>query len=399
MGRKSGKVSLRRLVLVVASVSAVVLVAAVIFAWPSISAQYKAAVALSSVIETPLTPFFEDITDAPSVSDTNVAGVPTLVAKPSGEGPHPAILFMNGAVPPGRGEPTVGKLARGLARAGYIVYVPDVRGLKTGEISTETVSETVDVARSVAEEPGTEEGRVSFVGVSVGASLALLASQDDSLGERVSVVAVVAPYTDLENVTRLATTGAYPGEGVYFRDGTPHYLRLIAARSLVSLLPPGDEKDSLMRLIPELRHYYGAPPDTTDPLAALPAFGIVNEGDLAPETERVVELLANRDPERFDELYGDLSPRTRDEIETLSPAADAGLIEAPVEAVSAPRDKYFPVAESRILEESAPDFRLTVTPAMNHAEPEVSLEDVPAFLELNGFVMRSLEKADSREPG
>ncbi len=395
MARKSGKVSFRRFVLVVAGVVVVGVVVLVVAAWPSISAQYRAAVTLSSVIETPAAPFVEDVTDAPRISDTNIAGVPTLVARPGGEGPHSAVVFMNGAVPPGREEPTVNKLARGLARAGYIVYVPDVAGLRSGEITDETVSETARVARSVAGESDTRDGRVAFVGVSVGASLSLLAARDDSLADRVSVVAVVAPYTDLENVMSLATTGVYPGEGGYYPDGTPHYLRLIAARSLVSMLPPGDEKESLLRLIPELRHYYGAPPDTTDPLAALPAFGVVNDGDLSPETETTVELLANRDPERFDELYEDLPPRMREEIEALSPANGTNRIEAPVEAVSAPRDKYFPVAESRALEKDVPEFRLTVTPAMSHAEPEVSLEDIPAFLELNGFVVRSLEKADT----
>lgn len=393
MARKSGKVSLRRIVFAAVVVSAVVATAAVIAAWPSISAQYRAAVTLSSVIETPIAPFVEGATDAPSVSDETVAGVPTLVARPGGEGPRPAVVFMNGAVPPGREEPTVNRLARGLARAGYAVYVPDVAGLKSGEISAGTVSETVDVARSVAGEPDTRDGRVAFVGVSVGASLALLAAQDASLEGRVSAVSAVAPYTDLENVMRLATTDVYHGEDGAFRYETPPYLRLITARSLVSMLPEGEDKTSLLRLIPKIKHYYPPADEADDPLAALPAFGVVNEGSLSPETEAVVKLLTIEDPERFVELYEDLPTSMRGEITSLSPATEANRIEAPVEIASAPRDKYFPVAESRAMEESIPDFRLTVTSAMNHAEPEPS--DIPAFLELNGFVVRSLENADT----
>jgi pimeloyl-ACP methyl ester carboxylesterase len=394
--RKPGKVFFRRSTLVAAGVVLAVAFVVGIAAWPAVSAQYRAAVTLSAVIENPATPLFEEITAAPRIEDTTVAGVPTLVAKPGGKGPHPAIVFMNGAVPPGREEPTVRDLAEGLARAGYAVYVPDVTGLRSGEVSGETASETVEVARRVAGDPDTRDGRVAFVGVSVGASLALLAAGDESLAGRVSLVSVVAPYTDLENVVRLATTGAYPGEGEYYPGGIPHYLRLVAARSLVSMLPEGEERSSLLRLVPELRHYYGSPPETTDPLAALPAFAIVNRDDLPPETGAVVELLTNRDPARFDELYDDLPPRMREEIDSLSPVSGAASIEAPVEAVSAPKDTYFPVAESREIGDSAPDFRLTVTEAMEHAEPEVSLEDLPAFLELNGFVVRSLEKADTR---
>ncbi len=393
MARKAGKVSFRRSFLVLAGVVLAFAVVFVVVAWPTISAQYRAAVTLSAVIETPVSSLVEDITGVPSISDETVAGVPTLVARPGGEGPHPAIVFMNGAVPPGREEPTVNRLAEGLARAGYAVYVPDVAGLRSGEISGESVSETVEVARSVAEEPETRDGRVAFVGVSVGASLALLAAGDEDVADRVSLVAAVAPYTDLENVLRLATTEAYPGEGGSFRFETPPYLRLLTARSLASMLPEGDEKDALLTLIPEIRHYYPPADEADEPLAALPAFRIVNEGDLDPETESVLALLANDDPDRFDELFADLSPRMREEIKTLSPANAANRIAAPVEIATAPRDRYFPVAESRKISDSVPDFRLTVTAAMNHAEPEPS--DIPAFLELNGFVVRSLEKADA----
>ncbi|MGH3089883.1 MAG: hypothetical protein ACRDSJ_21595, partial [Rubrobacteraceae bacterium] len=243
--------------------------------------------------------------------------------------------------------------------------------------------------------PDTKGERVGFVGVSVGGSLALLAARDDSLEDRVSVVSCLAPYTDLENVLRLATTGTYPGEGEYYGGGTPHYLRVITVRSAVSLLPEGEERDSLLRLVPELRHYYGAGPDTADPLVAIPAFKVVNDDELSPETESLIKLLLNRDPERFDELYADLSPRMREEIEALSPASGANRIEAPVEIASAPRDEYFPVAESKMLEGDVPDLRLTVTPALKHVEPDP--EDIPALLALNGFVVRSFEEASSEK--
>lgn len=393
MARKAGKVFFRRSFLVVAAVVLAVAAVVVVAAWPTISAQYRAAVTLSAVIETPVSPFVEDVTDEPSVSDETIAGVPTLVARPGGEGAHPALVFMNGAVPPGREEPTVNRLAEGLARAGYAVYVPDVEGLRTGEISSESVSDTVEVARAVAEDPETSGGRVGFVGVSVGASLALLAAGDESVADRISLVAAVAPYTDLENVLRLATTEAYPGEDGSFRFETPPYLRLLTARSLATMLPEGDEKDSLLALIPEIRHYYPPADEADEPLAALPAFRIVKEGNLDPETESALELLENDDPERFDEFFAELSPRMREEIEALSPATGASRITAPVEISTAPRDRYFPVAESRAIAASVPDLRLTVTAAMNHAEPEPS--DIPAFLELNGFVVRSLEKADA----
>lgn len=375
---------------------AALMVCVAVFLWPWISAQARAAVVLTSVLEPPvLTPAVGGLTGAPSVRDRQVAGVPTLVVRPEGEGPWPVLVFGNGAVPTGRHDPAVERLARGLARAGYLVYVPDVPGLRSGEISERTVSATVDVARAAAEDPEARDGRVGLVGVSVGGSLVLLAAQSPGLADRVSVVSVVAPYTDLKNVLRLATTGAYLNDGRSVRYRTPNYLRLITARSLVAQLPPGRDRAALLTLIPKIKYYYSAKDVSADPLAALPAFRAAYGGELSPQARSVLNLLINKDPGRFDELYAELPREMRSDIEELSPITGAGRIRAPVEIASAPRDLYFPVAGSEDLARRAPHARVTVTPALSHVMPRLSFDDILDFLRLDGFVVRSLRDARS----
>ncbi len=98
--------------------------------WSWIGAQARAVIVLSSVLETPvLTPAIEVLTPEPAVEDTVFAGRPALVMKPEGEGPWPAVLFVNGTIAEGREYPEVQNLARGLARAGHLVVVPDLPGL------------------------------------------------------------------------------------------------------------------------------------------------------------------------------------------------------------------------------------------------------------------------------
>ena len=81
-------------------------VASVLFAvinWSWIDAQVRAVVVLTPVLEAPvLTPVVEAATGEPRFEDTSVAGNPALVAKPSGEGPWPAVFFVNGVVTEGR---------------------------------------------------------------------------------------------------------------------------------------------------------------------------------------------------------------------------------------------------------------------------------------------------------
>ncbi len=375
-----------RRLFVLAFLAGAVALAAIYWSW--IDAQARAAVLLSSVLETPvLTPAVEALTREPRVEDTVFAGKPALVAKPAGEGPWPAILFVNGTVPEGRAYPEVQNLARGLARAGYLVVVPDLPGLTTDEITEETVSSTAEMARAVADRPDARDGRVGLVGVSTGATLSLLAAENPDVGERASVVAGVAPYTDIRTVLAIATTGQYrQGEEYVSYDADP-FLSYVIASSLLAALSSGEDRDELRAELEEV--------DRLDPN---PLAGLRDRptGDLSPEARSVVELLANTDPERFDELYAALSPEIRAGMEELSPLAGDERISAPVELVSGARDKYFPVSESFALGSIAADHRVTVSEAIDHSE--VSFSDIPAFVRLDGFVVRSLREARRAEP-
>ena len=381
------KIGLRpRRLFVLAFLAGAVALAVVYWSW--IDAQARAAVVLSSVLETPiLTPVVGALSWEPDVEDTIFAGRPSLIAKPAGEGPWPTLLFVNGTVPEGRAYPEVQNLARGLARAGYLVVVPDLPGLTTDEITGETVSSTAEVARAVADRPDARDRRVGLVGVSTGATLSLLAAQDPAVSERVSVVAGVAPYTDIRTVLSIATTNHYRENGEYVPYDADPFLSYVIAKSLLVALPSGEDRDGLRTELEEVDRL------DPDPLAGLRDRPT---DDLSPEARSVVELLANTDPERFDELYAALSPEIRAGMEELSPLDGDEWISAPVELASGDRDKYFPISESFAVGGIAVDHRVTVSEAIDHSE--VGFSDIPAFARLDGFVVRSLREARRAGP-
>jgi pimeloyl-ACP methyl ester carboxylesterase len=355
----------------------------VVAGWSWIDAQARAVVVVPSVLGTPvLTPTVEAVTEEPVVEDTVFAGRPALVAKPEGEGPWPALLFVNGTIREGRNYQPVQNLARGLARAGYLVVVPDLPGLTTDEITEETVSSTVGMARAVADRPDAESGRVGLIGVSTGATLALLAAEDEEVRDQISVVAGVAPYTDIQTVLNIATTGHYRDGEKYGPYEADPFLSYVIAKSMIAALPPGEDRDALRAELEEIDRL------DQDPLAGLRARPT---GDLSPEARSVVELLANEDPERFDGLYEALPSEIRERMERLSPLAGDEQITAPVELASGPEDKYFPVSESFALGSIAADYRVTVTEAIDHSE--FSFSDTLAFARFDGFVVRSLREA------
>lgn len=381
-GKRSGKRLRRALYLVFVAT----LIGLTIWFWSWVEAQARAVVVISSVLETPaLTPVVGATSGDPRRSDSRVAGNPSLVVRPAGEGPWPAILLVNGTVPEGRKLPEVRRLAEGFARAGYLVVVPDLPGLTEDRITPRTVDAATQVARKTSARPDARDRKVALVGVSTGATLALLAAENPDLRGRVSVVAGVAPYSNIKTVLSVATTGHYRrSDGRLVRYEADPFLSYVVARSLVAALPPGEDREALSA---ELE---GVGRESADPLHDLRSRRLE---DLGPDARSVVGLLANREPEIFDDLYADLPAGVRNDLEELSPLSEGGRIGAPVELATGPRDRYFPPSESYALERIAPQRRVTVTAALDHAEINASPRDIQAFLAFDGFVVRSLSNA------
>ena len=358
--------------------------------WSWVDAQVRAVVVISSVLEAPvLTPTVEAAGGDPGFSEATVAGYPALVVRPAGEGPWPAIFLVNGTVPEGRKLPEVRNLAEGFARAGYLAVVPDLPGLTEDRITPQTADATTQVALEVSGMPDTENGKVALVGVSTGATLALLAAEEPALRGKISLVAGVAPYSNIKTVLNVATTGHYRHSdgGLVRYEATP-FLSYVAARSLVAALPPGEDRRAL------LGELESAGRESPHPLSGLRAR---QTDDLGPDARSVVGLLANRDPRRFDALYAALPAEVRHDLEELSPLAGKGRIRVPVELATGPHDRYFPPSQSYALERVAPQRRVTVTGALDHAKLDVSLGDIQAFATFDGFVVRSLRTARIRD--
>jgi pimeloyl-ACP methyl ester carboxylesterase len=353
--------------------------------WSWVDAQARAVVVMSSVLDAPvLTPAVRATSGEPRLSDTRLAGYPSLVAKPAGEGPWPAVFVVNGTVPEGRELPAVRNLAEGFARAGYLAVVPDLPGLTEDKITPRTVDAATEAARKISARPDAENGEVALVGVSTGATLALLAAEDPRL-DSVSLVAGVAPFSNMETVLSVATTAHYRRpDGKLVRYEAAPFLSYVVARSLVAALPPGEDRRTLSAEVSSVGR------ENPDPLQDL---RFRRTDDLGPKAKSVVRLLANQNPERFDDLYAALPDGVIHDLEELSPLAGEEKISTPVELATGPHDAYFPPSESYALERVAPQRRVTVTPALDHAELHVSPGDVPAFLTFDGFVVRALRTA------
>jgi pimeloyl-ACP methyl ester carboxylesterase len=240
-----------------------------------------------------------------------------------------------------------------------------------------------------ADSPECLDGRLGLVGVSVGGTLALLVASAPELTSRVSVVSCIAPYTDLRKVMFLATTGIYPGARGLERYTVPSSLLVGLARSIVSILPPTADALALRAMTSEIGASGNGGPMSLRTQPSTP---------FSPPVAAVHDLLSNRDPLRFNDLYAALPAGVRETVDLLSPLRVATRLQAPIEIATAPRDKYFPLGESIALQEAAPNVRVTVTPSLAHAVPKLGLTRLGGVGRLHAFFVRSLSAACSTGP-
>ena len=309
--------------------------------------------------------------------------MPATVVRPTRRPPWPALVFSNGATPDGRAHPAVLRLGLTLARTGYVVLIPDIPRIAGGELSPSTLARSVDCVEAVTELPEVAQGRVALAGVSVGASLALLTAGAPRVAGRLSSVACVAPFGDLAKVMHLATTGTYRVGERIVPYPVPSYLRVGLARSLAAMLP---EDRASRALCDELR--------ALEPTAA---HGLERCRSLFEEAGQdatsLFALLENANPARFDELFAALPDYVREAVHELSPLHVVPKLGVPVEIVTAPRDRYFPIAESRALVAASAHVRLTVTSLLAHATPRLAPRYLVELGRLNGFFVRALAAA------
>jgi pimeloyl-ACP methyl ester carboxylesterase len=344
----------------------------------------RALVLLSTVLEVPaLGAAARRMTRMPRDGAVQIAGSAVEALAPAGPGPWPTFVFLNGAHPERRREPVVRRVTEGLARAGFLVLLPDPPGVAEGQITPATLDAVLAVTRGAVALPEVRDGRVALLGASTGGSLALLAAADPQVRDRISVVVAVTPFADLEKMVCLATTRTYEGAAGRAVHAVSDLLRRSVAHSLAAAI---DEAADGRRVLGALAGASGL--DDPGALRACLA-------DLALEGRAVVRLILNEDPDRFAELFAALPPEVRSAVRRLSPVMAAAQVGAPVELVVPPRDEYFPHDEVMSLARALPHVRLTVTPSLDHTRPSASLMRLGSVVGFARSVVRGLAQAAS----
>src|SRR6267378_4304912 len=111
---------------------------------------------------------------------------------------HPAVMLVNGATDKGNDDPETRRLGEALARAGYMVMLPEFPFIKAGRFERDATS-ILDAAfaRAIAR-PETKGMAVGAFGVSVGGGMLLAAASRPGALSSASYIGALGAYFDID---------------------------------------------------------------------------------------------------------------------------------------------------------------------------------------------------------
>lgn len=303
------------------------------------------------------------VTKAPSVTALRLPGNAQSIAADLYRVPdrkkRAAILVTHGIIEDGKDDSRLVRLAGSLARVGFVVLVPELKGMKSLKILPSDADDIVSSFRYLASVEGVDEKKMGLLGFSYGAGPTFIAAAHPAIRDRVKFLASFGGYFDPVNVIRYITTG-------YYEYGSEKgYLKPEAYGKWVFFLNNLDYvKDERAR-------------ETLRRIFAKESEGKREEArslsrNLNPEARHLYELLTNEDPARVDDLVKRIDPNVREQIERISLAPVIPSLRAYLLIGHGTTDPLIPYTESLRLADAVPDKRrvhLAILRQFAHVDP------------------------------
>jgi dienelactone hydrolase len=281
-----------------------------------------------------------------------------------------AILLTHGIIESGKDDPRLIRFARSLARSGFVVLVPELRGMKSFRIRFGDVDDIVASVRFLAAKKEiVDEGKMGLVGFSYGAGPTFMAAAHPSISRQVKFMLSFGGYYDPINVIRFITTGHYEYRGEKGFLKPEPYGKFVFFMNNVDYVQNERDRELLREIFKQEETKKG---DDLLPLI----------GRLTPSGRYLYELLTNDDPHRVDELVKRIDPRVRDYLKRLAVAPLVPKIQAYLLIGHGSTDPLIPYTESLRLADAVQDpsrVHLVILKLFSHVDPAAKNFSVKEF--------------------
>lgn len=266
---------------------------------------------------------------------------------------HPAVMLVNGATDKGNDDPETRRLADALARAGYMVMLPEFPFIKAGKLEREaTALLDAAFARAIAR-PEAKGMAVGAFGFSVGGGMLLAAASRPGALSGASYIGALGAYFDLDTYLASVLSLKQRRNGALEAWDADAEVRLRLPIAAAEALADSSDRE---RISAELR-------STAGRLSGEPPSGLGSEG------AALWRALAATDYDIALERLHALPASLREVFDSLSPRTSWSALRPPVFWLHDIGDRFEPVseAETAAATERAGPTRFQRTALLSHA--------------------------------
>ena len=362
-----------------------VLCTALVLSWtPQVRATLRALGLVAQVLPTvpvkpsewlTATPERREITYPLDDGDTGVADLYV----PAGGSNHSAVMFFLGVNPAGKDDERVVNLGNAVARTGIVVMIPWSERMAQRRVADQEVDDLVRGFEYLRSLEMVDSDEVGMAGFCVGASLVMVAAQDERIRDHVKVVNSFAGYFRAEDlIASVVSRSRFYGEDV--SPWEPDRLSVEVVRMhLLESIKDEKERDRLREVIEEG--------------AALPAGS-------SSDVQLVYDILSASDLDSAHRLIERLPSESLDTLSSISPSTNIDDLHARMLVMHDRQDGLVPSEESRRLVDALQirgDVHYTEFSFFEHLDPssrvgyfELGREGAKLFLHIYR-IMRELE--------
>jgi dienelactone hydrolase len=246
--------------------------------------------------------------------------------RPNDSGRHSGLILAHGAIPDGKDDRALRFAGQSVARAGYIVLVPQLYHLNRLRLHQDDVEALVAGIQYLS---GREfsNGKIGVLGICLSAPLVFLAAAEPSVSRKIAVITSWGGFYNINDWLQAILTEHYVDGGEFKRWKPRSLLIQEAPKWLTELLPNSSDRVCLEEMLKG------------------------NAGDsmnsrLSPSGKSMYELLTNHDPEKVKDLWARLDPKVRQALDDISPHMKSQKYNTKIAIIHTFNDDVIPWVES-----------------------------------------------------
>jgi dienelactone hydrolase len=246
--------------------------------------------------------------------------------RPNDRHRHSSLILAHGAIKGGKDDRALWFAGQSLARAGYVVLVPQLYNLSKFRLHRDDIEALVASFQYLAKQEFSN-GKIGMFGVCLSAPLVLLAATEPSISRDVAVVTSWGGFYNINDWLQAVISERYIDGGKAKPWSPRTVLKEETPKWLIELLPDSSDRVCIEKML-------GG--NSTDSA----------KSNLTPSGQAMYELLTNRDPERVKDLWARLDPRVRQTLDSLSPHTKISQLKTKIAIIHAFADDVIPWVES-----------------------------------------------------